>query len=274
MVQKNFLKFECHVDHFNLLRWHTGKKTPNLRVWDGIPAPPRRSASAGYRRIRQPGAAQLLRLNVVRRACLGLRTDEDERAISHDSNSNLAHLGWESSHSTRLYCCCTAAHPMVGFFCADSSTLHTLPAAFFLFYIKKNQNFKNTWPFQKTAKMDPCRPGRGRHAPLVKKFLQTDPWAAQRGDSAAGGPVAPPTGDRGACRPPLGRPLGQPTGAAGGPVAPPPAGDRGMPLYIRPPPPFPPHLSPKIPPKIQKKERDEEKESGETLPDCALVICR
>ena len=48
------------------------------------------------------------------------------------------------------------------------------------------------------------------------------------------GPVAPPTGDRGACRPPLGR--------------------QGPPLYIKPPPPFPPRLSPKIPPKIQKKK--------------------
>ena len=82
------------------------------------------------------------------------------------------------------------------------------------------------------------------------------PVAHGLGDSAtlgAGRPT-PPTGDRGACRPPLRR--------------------QGPPLYIRPPPPFPPHLSPKIPPKIQKKKRGEEKGSGETLPDSALVICR
>ena len=60
--------------------------------------------------------------------------------------------------------------------------------------------------------------------------------------------------DRGACRPP--------------------SGDRAMPLYTSILPPFPPHLSPKIPPKIQKKKRSEEKESGEALPDSALVICR
>ena len=54
----------------------------------------------------------------------------------------------------------------------------------------------------------------------------------------------------------------------------PPSGDRGFLPYISILPPFPSHLNPKIPPKIQKKKRSEEKESGEALPDSALVICR
>ena len=74
-------------------------------------------------------------------------------------------------------------------------------------------------------------------------------------------------------------------GGGGGACRPSPhSGDRVPPLY-KPPPSFPPHLSPKIPLKNQEKKRGtstknpkkeigEEKESGETLPDYALVICR
>ena len=88
------------------------------------------------------------------------------------------------------------------------------------------------------------------------------------------GPVAPPTGDRGACRPPLGQPLGPAHGRGRGACRPP-SGDRLFPSYISILSSFPPHLSQKISLKIQKKkERSEEKESGEVLPDSALVIRR
>jgi len=122
--------------------------------------------------------------------------------------------------------------------------------AFFSFlYFKKNKITKIYGRSRKLRKWAP------RQAFFVKKNLQTGPWAAQHGDSMAGGPVATPQR------------------ATGGPVALP-SGDSVPPLYIRPPPSFPPHLSPKNPPKIQKKERGEENGSGEALPDCALVICR
>ena len=68
-------------------------------------------------------------------------------------------------------------------------------------------------------------------------------------------PVAPPTGDRGACCPPLGRQG-------------PPALYKASTLI---PSSFEPKNSTKNP---EKKERGEEKGSGEALPDCALVIYR
>ena len=88
------------------------------------------------------------------------------------------------------------------------------------------------------------------------------------------GLVAPPTGDRGACRPLSGDQWAQPTGAAGGPVAPPPSGDRGNSPYIRSNPPSLLIWARKFHQKSRKKERGEEKGSGEALPDSALVICR
>ena len=97
-----------------------------------------------------------------------------------------------------------------------------------LFIFKKNQNFKNMWPFQEIAKMGPCRPGRGRHALLVKKFYKQVPGQRSAGTRRQGGRSPPVTG---------------------GPVTLP-SGDRVPPLYIKPPPPFPTHLSSKIPPKI------------------------
>ena len=55
----------------------------------------------------------------------------------------------------------------------------------------------------------------------------------------------------------------------------PPHRRQGSPTLYKPWPPFPSHLSPKIAPKIQKKkERGKEKESGEALPNSALVIYR
>ena len=153
-------------------------------------------------------------MNVVRRACLGLRTDEDERAISHDSNSNLAHLGWESSHSTCLYCCCTAAHPMVGFFCADSSNSpHTSSRVFFFFIFKKSkfqkyvavsENCENGPLLPWGGRQDPCRPARGRHALLVKKFYKQVPGQRSAGTRRQGA-GRPLQRGQGACRPPLGR---------------------------------------------------------------------
>ena len=68
-----------------------------------------------------------------------------------------------------------------------------------------------------------CRPAHGRPA-------------AGPNPRAAGGPVAPPVGDRGGLSPPRGRP--------------------GCPPIKGPALPFPPHLSPKIPPKIQKKREE------------------
>ena len=66
-------------------------------------------------------------------------------------------------------------------------------------------------------------PGRptGPKCNFFSSNLQRGPWKKK-------GPVAPPTGDRGACRPPSGDHWAPPTGAAGGPVAPP--GNRGNPL--------------------------------------------
>ena len=53
----------------------------------------------------------------------------------------------------------------------------------------------------------------------------------------------------------------------------PPVGDRGKPLYIRSNPPLPSSFKPENSTKNpEKKERSEEKESGEALPDSALVI--
>ena len=70
--------------------------------------------------------------------------------------------------------------------------------------------------------------------------------------------LSPPQRATGACRPAHGRPpLGPAHGrgsVAGGPVAPP-AGDRGIPPIKAPALPLP-HLSPKIPPKIQKKREE------------------
>ena len=78
------------------------------------------------------------------------------------------------------------------------------------------------------------------------------------------GPVAPPTGDRGLSPSPR---------AAGVPVAPP--GRPGYPPYKRSSPPLPSSFEPENSTKNpEKKERSEEKESGEALPDSALVIYR
>ena len=114
---------------------------------------------------------------------------------------------------------------------------------FFFFIFKKNKNFKNICPFWKILKMAPGRPWGGRqvsYRPSNRRHelnvfflnLQRGPG---RGCVEGGGPVAPPTGDRGLS-----------------PVAPP-TGDRGSPTLYKPWLPFPSHLSPKIAPKIQKK---------------------
>ena len=59
---------------------------------------------------------------------------------------------------------------------------------------------------------------------------------------------------KGACRPPSGDRWAQPTGAAGGPVAPP-AGDRGKPLYISSNPPLPSSFEPENSTKNPEKKR-------------------
>ena len=95
-------------------------------------------------------------------------------------------------------------------------------------------------------------PGEKKTSPVAR-------WGGDRGLSP--GPRATaarpgPQSRQGACRPP-------------------PAGDRGLPPYKSPSPPLPSSFetenSTKNP---EKKERSEEKESGEALPDSALVICR
>ena len=87
--------------------------------------------------------------------------------------------------------------------------------------------------------------------------------------------LSPVGGATGACRPAHGRPpLGPAHSRGRGPVAPP-AGDRGLPPYKSPSPPLPSSFEPENSTKNpEKKERSEEKESGEALPDSALVICR
>jgi len=81
------------------------------------------------------------------------------------------------------------------------------------FYILKNQNFKNMWPFQEIVKMGPCRPGRGRQTFFVKKIYKS--VLGQRGAGARrrGGGGAPPQRGKGGVSPP------------------PPPGDRIPPLY-------------------------------------------
>ena len=98
--------------------------------------------------------------------------------------------------------------------------------------------------------------------------LQRSPWRKKKG-----GLSPPQRATGGACRPPLGRPMG-PAHRRDRGACRPPSGDRGLLPYISLIPPFPSHLSPKIPQKIQKKEMGEEKGSGEALPDSALVICK
>ena len=90
------------------------------------------------------------------------------------------------------------------------------------------------------------------------------------------GPVARPTGDRRWAGPQSRQGgLSPPPRATGGPVAPHPAGDRGLPPYKSPSPPLPSSFEPENSTKNpEKKERSEEKESGEALPDSALVIYR
>ena len=88
-------------------------------------------------------------------------------------------------------------------------------------------------------------PYRGRQGLNVIFFLQICNKVPDRGRAGAGGRSPPPTGDRGAYRPPRGRPGAPLTGAAGGACRPP--------SYINIVPPFPPHLSLKIPAKFQKK---------------------
>ena len=97
--------------------------------------------------------------------------------------------------------------------------------------------------------------------------------------------LSPVGGATGACRPAHGRPpLGPAHRRGRGPVVPP-AGDRGpvapplratgVPPYKRADPPLPSSFEPENSTKNpEKKERSEEKESGEALPDSALVICR
>ena len=93
---------------------------------------------------------------------------------------------------------------------------------------------------EKRKEKRPCRPPNGRQ-----------------------GPVAQPTGDR---------PLGPAHGRQGG--LSPPAGDRGIPPIKVQPSPSLLIWARKFHQKSRKKERSEEKESGEALPDSALVICR
>ena len=94
--------------------------------------------------------------------------------------------------------------------------------------------------------------------PGGKKNKPCRPWAGRQA------PVAQPTCDRRWARP---------TVAAGG--LSPPAGDWGLPPYKSPSPPLPSSFEPENSTKNpEKKERSEEKESGEALPDSALVICR
>ena len=120
----------------------------------------------------------------------------------------------------------------------------------------------------KNIPRSPSHRATGPKCNFFSPNLQRSPWRKKRG------PVAPPTGDRGACRPPLGRPMG-PAHERGRGACRPPLGRPGYsPLY---------NLQPshsllfwvrKFHPKSRKKERSEEKESGEALPDSALVICR
>ena len=94
-------------------------------------------------------------------------------------------------------------------------------------------------------------PGEKKTSPVAR-------WGGDRGLSP--GPRATAAGPahsrgRGACRPP--------------------AGDRGLPPYKSPSPPLPSSFEPENSTKNpEKRERSEEKESGEALPDSALVICR
>ena len=131
---------------------------------------------------------------------------------------------------------------------ALGKTSSTRCGVFFLFYIKKNQNFKNICPFRKISKIYPGRPPQGRQdfnvifLKFAKRSLVGGVWRE--------GVLSPPPRAIGACRPPT--------------------GDRGSPTLYKSWPPIPSHLSPKNTPKIQKKREG----WGEALPNCALVIYR
>ena len=127
----------------------------------------------------------------------------------------------------------------------------------------------------KNTPRSPSQKATGPKCNFFSLILQRGPWKK-------GGLSPPPTGDRG-LSPLLGRPVGGPAHgrgrglsppprATGGPVAP--LGRPGYPPYIR----SNPHSllisARKFQQKSRKKERSEEKESGEALPDSALVICR
>ena len=111
----------------------------------------------------------------------------------------------------------------------------------------------------------------GVTGPKCNFFFKFATRSLAGGAHVQGGPVAPPSSDRGA-HPQARQGVCHPPGDRG--ACRPPSGDRVLPPYISILPLFPHHLSPKIPPKIQKKERGEEKGSGEALPDCAFMICR
>ena len=132
--------------------------------------------------------------------------------------------------------------------CASASRAHRTScrrAVFSFFYIFKKQKFQKYMSVLKYFKNIPRSPPQRATGPKCNFFslnLQRGPWKK-------GGPVAPPTGDRGLSPSPRATAAGPSPRARQGACRPPWAtGAIKAPAL-----PFPPHLSPKIPPKIQKK---------------------
>ena len=135
----------------------------------------------------------------------------------------------------------------------------------------------------KYFKNTPRSPSQRATGPKCNFFslnLQRGPWK-KRGLSplpqpATGGlsPVAPPRATNGPSPRARQGGLSPPPRATGGPVAPPLGRPGYAPLYKLQPSPSLLIWARKFHQKSRKKERSEEKESGEALPDSALVICR
>ena len=127
-----------------------------------------------------------------------------------------------------------------------------LVAIFSFLYLKKIKISKIYVRFEKFQKYTPVALWGGDRAQMYFfSNLQRSPWRKKRG-----GPVAPQRATGGACRPPLGRPLGPAHGRGRGACRPAlPAGDRGKPLYISSNPPLPSSFEPENSTKNPEKKR-------------------
>ena len=146
--------------------------------------------------------------------------------------------------------------------------LHSCGFFFFIFKKIKFQKYMSVLKYFKNIPRSPSHRATGLMCNFFFQICNEVPGEKKTSPVARWGAT-------GACRPAHGRsPLGPAHSRGRGPVAPPRA-TRGLPPYKSPSPPLPSSCEPENSTKNpEKKERSEEKESGEALPDSALVICR